>query len=312
MQMKRLLATLAAAGLMASGSAQAQDYPCDGVEWIVGWGAGGGSDVFARSIAPAVSEELGVPVTVLNMPGASSITAMQEVLNRPSDACTIFSITPDQLTNELTGLTEESYETLTPVMRAHVDLGMIHGQAGSEFDTWEKLNSASRPVLVGGTGAASFDEIVVEIVMGETGVEYRYIPYEDASAMHADLLGGRLDAIYEEVSVVGSMIEANQVEPLLVLGESRLDQYPDVPAAGELDLPVPPALWRGVAVKAGTDEAAVAMLEEAFLKAAESEAYQSFEQERMLDLTEGRMGADDFAELLAREHDMYSRVIGEQ
>lgn len=314
MQMKIFLAGVAAAGLMAFGSAQAQaqDYPCDSVEWIVGWGAGGGSDVFARSIAPAVSEQLGVPVTVINMPGASSITAMQEVVNRPADGCTLFSITPDQLTNEMTGLTELSYEELTPVMRAHMDVGMIHAQADSEFDTWEKLTSASRPVLVGGTGAASFDEIVVEIVMEDADVEYRYIPYEDASGMHADLLGGRLDAIYEEVSVIGSMHEAGQVEPLLVLAESRLDQYPDVPAAGELGLPVPPSLWRGVAVKAGTDETTVAKLEEAFMQAADAEAYQEFEQERMLNLTEGRLGADAFADLLEREHELYSRVIGDQ
>lgn len=306
---RTMIAILAAAGAAAAGQAQAADYPCDSVEWIVGWGAGGGSDSFARSIAPGVAEQLGVPVTVINMPGASSITAMQEVLNRPEDGCTVFSVTPDQLTNELTGLTELSHETLAPVMRAHVDVGMLHGKAGGDYGDWEALTAATEPVLIGGTGAASFDEIVVQLVLDDAGVPYRYIPYESASDMHADLLGGRLGAIYDEVSVMASMHQAGQVVPLLVLAEERLEQYPDTPAAGELGISVPPALWRGVAVKSGTDPQTVGMLEQAFMEAADSDAYQGFEQERMLNLSPGRLGAADFGDLLGREHEMYSRVL---
>ena len=50
----------AAAMILAAGATSAADYPCRSVEWIVGWGSGGGSDRFARSIAPGVAEQLGV------------------------------------------------------------------------------------------------------------------------------------------------------------------------------------------------------------------------------------------------------------
>lgn len=303
----------AAAALAVSGSVFAAEYPCRSVEWIVGWGAGGGSDTFARSIAPGVSEELGVPVKVINMPGASSITAMQEVLSRPADGCTIFSVTPDQITNEITGLTDLSYKTLDPVFRAHVDIGMLHTKADGDFPDWQSVVNWAKAhpneLLVGGTGAASFDEIVVKIIMDSAGVTYRYIPYESASDMHADLLGGRLHVIYDEVSVMSPMIEAGQVNPVLTLAEESLDRYSNVPAAGQLGYEVPPSLWRGVAVRDGTPTEVIASLEGAFMAAADTDKYKEFEQNRMLNLFPGRLGAEEFEALFAREHDMYGRVI---
>ena len=305
----------AAAALMilASGAASAADYPCRSVEWIVGWGSGGGSDRFARSIAPGVADQIGVPTKVINMPGASSIVAQEEVLKRPADGCTIFSITPDQLTNEITGLTELSHTGLTPIMRAHVDIGMMHAKTDGKFASWDAVveHAKANPgqLLVGGTGAASFDEIVAAVVMGPAGLEYQYIPYESSKEMHADLLGGRLDVIYDEVSVMASMIEAGQVEPLIVLSQTRLDKFPDVPSAKELGYDVPPSLWRGTAVKSGTPAETVTMLEQAFMAAADSDAYKEFEAGRLLNLYPGRLGSADFADLLAKEHGMYEDVI---
>ena len=299
--------------ISAFGTASAADYPCSSVEWIVGWGAGGGSDSFARSMAPGVADTLGVPVRVINMPGASSIVAQEEVLNRPADGCTIFSITPDQLTNEITGLTELSHTDLQPIMRAHVDIGMMHARKGGEFGSWDDVIAYAKDnpgeLLVGGTGAASFDEIVVNIVFGAAGVEFRYIPYEASKEMHADLLGGRLHVVYDEVSVLAGMIEAGQVAPLIVLAESELEKFPGVQAARDLGYQVPPSLWRGAAVKGGTPADVVKMLEGAFMAAADTEAYQTFEEGRLLNLYPGRLGADGFAELLAGEHKMYADVI---
>lgn len=296
--------------MMAPLAGHAADYPCDSVEWIVGWGAGGGSDTFARSMAPGVGDALGVPVTVINMPGASSITAMEEVLARDADGCTLFSVTPDQLTNEITGLTDLSHIDLAPVMRAHVDIGMLYGAEDGGIGSWDDVASADKELLVGGTGAASFDEIVVSIILDSAGVGYRYIPYENASDMHADLIGGRLDMIYDEVSVMAPMIEAGQVKPLLALADESLEAYADVPAAGGKGYDVPPSLWRGVSVKAGTDEAAVSQLEAAFMAAADTPVYQEFEAGRMLNLYPGRQGAADFSATLAKEHDAYKSVIG--
>jgi len=307
----QVLAGVVAISAMIVTSTANAAYPCKSVEWIVGWGAGGGSDRFARSIAPGVGDGLGVPVKVINMKGASSVVAQQEVMSRPADGCTLFSVTPDQLTNEITGLTELSYKGLQAIMRAHVDIGMILSKKGGDIESWSDVVDKAKGggLLFGGTGAGSFDEIVANVVMGSAGIKFRYIPYESASEMHADLLGGRLNVIYEEASVMAGMIDAGQVQPLLVLAKKRLDRFSSVPSAKELGYRVPPALWRGVAVKAGTDKKTVKMLEDAFITAANTDAYKEFEAGRLLDLYPGRLGASKFQELLADEWDMYKGVI---
>src|SRR5690606_27313371 len=104
-----LLAGVMALGSLAGPQAHAQSYPQRSIEWVVGWGAGGGSDLFARSLATPLSEELGVAVAVDNMPGASAFIAHQYEMNQPADGYTIFAITPYLYTNELMGLTTLSY-----------------------------------------------------------------------------------------------------------------------------------------------------------------------------------------------------------
>src|SRR5690606_16130100 len=149
--------------------AHAQNYPQRSIEWVVGWGAGGGSDLFARSLATPLSEELGVAVAVVNMPGASAIIAHQYVMNQPADGYTLFAITPDLYTKELMRLTTVSYRDLNPVMRAHVAVGMLHTGGNSSFARWQDVvdYARARPgaLQVGGIGAASFDEAVLTILL---------------------------------------------------------------------------------------------------------------------------------------------------
>lgn len=281
------------------------DLSCRSIEYIVGWGAGGGSDIFARNIAPGVSEVLGIPVKVINIPGGNAIPAMQQVLSRPADGCTLFGISTDLVTNEAVGLTELSHRDLIPLMRAHVDVAMLLVNGEGRFDSWHEVLSYAREnqgeLLVGGTGAAGYDEVVLGILLESAGLEYRYIPYESGPSMHADLLGGRLDIIYEEIGVIFPMIEAEQVKPVLVVAESGVEQFPDVVSVGELGYDVPPLQWRGVAVHGETPREIANVLEDALLAAVRSESYREFEERRMLDLFPGVLGADEFLPLLERD-----------
>lgn len=308
-----LLAGVMALGSLAGPQAHAQNYPQRSIEWVVGWGAGGGSDLFARSLATPLSEELGVAVAVVNMPGASAIIAHQYVMNQPADGYTLFAITPDLYTNELMGLTTLSYRDLIPIMRAHVDVGMLHTGDNSSFARWQDVvdYARARPgaLQVGGIGAASFDEAVLTILLESAGLEFNYIPYESASEMHLDLLAGRIDIMYEEPSSALSLIEDGGIRPLLVATDRRLERFPDVPSAGEFGYEIPPAMWRGVAVKKGTAPEIVAVLERALARAAQAETYVKFEKDRLLDLYPGYMGSEEFLQDMHREFELYRSIV---
>ena len=294
-------------------TAFSQDYPKRTIQYIVGWGAGGGSDVFGRVITIPVKNKLGVPVIVVNMPGASSATATNYVMDQPADGYTVFGITSDIMSNIFLDRTKYTQKDLTPIIRAHVDIGMIQIGPHSPFKTWEALlkHAKENPgkQTWGGTGAGSYDEVATAVLRNAAGINVKYVPFESASEMHAALLGGHIHAMYEEAGPVIAMIEAGKTQPVIVIAEKRLERFPNVPCAKELGYAIPPLQWRGVAVKKGTPQPIVEILEKAFTDAIKSPEYQDFEKKRFLNLYPGFLGSKDFAVDLDREYPVYEKIM---
>jgi putative tricarboxylic transport membrane protein len=289
------------------------DFPTRAVQYVVGWGAGGGSDLFGRVITPPVKDKLGQPVNVTNMPGASSATATNYVMEQPADGYTVFGITSDIMANTVLKRTQYGYTDLVPLIRAHVDPGMVQVGESSPFKTWDELvkHAKANPgkQTWGGTGAGSYDEVATAVIRQSAGIDVKYVPFESASEMHAALLGGHINAMYEEGGPALSLIEAKKAWPVLTFTDSRLEKFKDVPAAKELGYEVPPFQWRGAAVKKGTPDQIVKILEDAFTAALKSPEYVKFEQDRLLNLYPGFLGSSAFMKDLEREYPIYEAIL---
>lgn len=307
------IATLLATALAVPAAHAGEKYPGRAIQWIVGWGAGGGTDVFTRGLLKGVQERLGVSIAVQNMPGASSATALDYVMNQPADGYTVFSITSDLLQNAVLKRGAYTFRDLTLLVRAHVDVGMIHAGPQSPFKTWAELveHAKANPgkQTWTGTGAGSSDEINSAIITDAAGIKVKYVPFESASEMHAALLGGHVQAMYEEPGPAIGLLEAGRVKPLLVLADRRLERFPNVPGAKELGYPVPPFLWRGVAVKKGTPPEIVDTLLKAIEAAMKAPEYRQFEEKRLLNLYPGFMVGEEFARTADREYALYADIM---
>ena len=310
--MKRLTLAFLACALALPTAAQAGALDCPSVELIVGFGAGGGTDLFARSIHPKLEEELGVPVQVLNVTGGSGAVAFSEVASRPADGCTVFAITTDYVLLEVTNAADLSLTDMNVLVRAHVDVGLLNAAATGPESLEAMLEAAGdRALLIGGVGSASFDEGAVKILMDQVDAEYRYIPYDGAKEMHADLLGGRLDLAYDEVGVMLPMVEAGQIRPLVVAFGERVDVLPDVPTAGELGLSLSPPIWRGIAVAGGTPPEAASAIAAAVEVALKEGAYVDYEKGRSLDLAPGFAGPDEFPAVIEAEIERFGAAMAQ-
>ncbi len=298
---------------MSVSIAQEQKYPTRTIEVIAGWGAGGGTDIFARDIAKHMSDILGVSMPVVNMPGASSAIAMDYVQKQPADGYTLFAITSDIMINSVVGISPYSYEDFAPIVRAHVDVGMIQVGEKSPFQDWEGFVEYAKKnpklLTIGGTGAASFDEVATMAVMQEAGIRVSYVPFDSASLMHSALAGGHIMAMYEEMGPAKGLIEAGNVKPILVIAPERLEVLPDVPCAAEFNYSLPPMQWRGLCVKAGTPEEIVNKLIEAAVAAINTEGHQEFMHQRVLDLYPGLLIGEEFKKDMARELEIFTRVL---
>jgi len=293
----------------------AEKYPSGNIDYVVGWGAGGGSDIFGRIINIPVRRILKTTVTVVNMPGAASAIAMEYVQKQPADGYILLGLTSELVSNPLQGRTRYTHRDFTPIIRAHVDIGMIQGGPKSPFKNWKEFvgfaKTGGRKIRLGGTGAASFDQIASIIILDAAGISDKvtYIPFDSAGEMHAALLGGHIDAMYEEPGVTLNLIEAGKMIPLIVFIEKRLEKFPHVPSAGDLKYEIPPMMWRGIVVKKGTPQHIVDILEKSYTKAMGSAMYKAFERERLLNLFPGYMGSKEFAADLDRECEMYKKVL---
>lgn len=290
----------------------AAELDCRSVEFVVPTGAGGGTDLMARSLAQGFEEASGISAQVVNVSGGSGIVGKQEVLSRPANGCSLLAITLDYVIFEANGVEAASLADMAPVYRAHADVGFLHAGTEGSIGSWDDARAkaeADGPLLIGGTGSGSFDEAAIDIMLKDADVDFRYVPYDNPGEMHADLIGGRLDLMYEESGVAAPLIDGNKITPVVVAYTERVDIYPDVPTVEEAGLSVSPPIWRGVAVHGDTSADIVTVLEGHMAAAAKTQAYIDFAKQRGLDIIDGALMSEAFAESIAEQRAVFTEAF---
>lgn len=291
----------------------ASGYPERPVEVIVGWGAGGGTDTFARAIAKPAAEIIGQSMPVKNMSGASGSIAGDYVTQQPADGYTVWAMGSNYAVNVALNRTPHNLEAYIPIARIQHDTAMLQVTKDSQFSDIDKLVEYAKAnpgkVKVGGTGAASFDEVVIALWEDAAGIDVNYVPYENGGAMQSALMGGHIDVIFEELAPTASLIEEGSLKPILAYTDTKVGQYPDLPISVDKGWDVTLGNWRGIMVAKDTPEDVVKKLEETFTKAYEDAGYKEFEKESYLDLRPGYQTGADFAKHIESEIKIYREAL---
>lgn len=311
-----LLAGLAAftvglAGCAENSDSAAENYPERNIEIIVGHGAGGGTDRFARAVASGIEKELDTNVAVVNQTGGAGVVAKGAVANAPSDGYTLSAISAFPVTTAA-GTNPHGLDTLQPLARFQHDTYAIWAtpeRFSSIEEFIEEAESNPGSINVGGTYSLGMDEITTNLLMEESGLEFNYIPMDGDGEMHAGILGGHIDAMTDEIGPTLALAENNDIHPLVVLSDERLDAYPDVPTSVELGWDVTVANERGIMVRRDTDEEIKAILEQALENVYNSEEYQDYAETDYLHLREGWLDSENFEERLESNIERYKEVI---
>jgi len=297
------------------GQQNSADYPTRNIELVVGWGAGGGTDNFARAIAQPLSEILGQPIVIVNKPGASGSIAGDYVTKQPADGYTIWAISSNYPLNVALGRTPHDVGAYIPIARVQNDTATIQVAADSPYQTIDELIEAAKAepntVTVGGTGAKGFDEIVLAMFEKEAGVDFNYVSFEDAGEMRSQLLGGHIDAMFEEFGSTISLIQEGSIKVLLAFTEERLADFPDVPVAPEKGWNVTEGQSRGLLVPAGTPDEVVQILQDAVEQAKDDPGYKQYEKDSYLHLRPGYLNSQDFTTQLQRSIETYKAVLAD-
>lgn len=252
------MAALAAA-LAASAAARAQDWPAHPIRILVGFGAGGGTDIAARIVAQPLSEILGVPVVVENRVGGGGTVAAAAVATGPKDGYTalmmsnahviapvIYKGVPYDSVNDFAMISMVGTAGLIVVVHPEFPAKTLQELIGILKASPGKYNLAT-------PGVGSTQHFAGELMSQMAGVNVTHVPFRGTPAVLAALAGRQVDVVFELIQPVLGQVQAGTLRPIAVTSAERFPSVPNVPTAAESGLPgYDVTSWYGLALPAGT------------------------------------------------------------
>jgi tripartite-type tricarboxylate transporter receptor subunit TctC len=242
MTSRRTAILLIATGISAiasAGAASALDYPTRPVRFIVGYPAGGATDILARLIGQGLSERLGQNFVIENKPGAGNNIGTEFVTNAEPDGYTVFLVNPANFINATlyTNLRFNFIRDIAPVASftrvpnvMTVALG-VPAKTVAEFIAWVKANPGKVNMASSGNGTSV--HLSGEMFMAMTGAKMEHIPYKGAAPAITDLLGDRVQVIFDNMPSIVQHIHSGKLRALAVTTATRSPELPDVPSLSE-------------------------------------------------------------------------------
>lgn len=293
------------------------DYPTRGIEIVVGWGAGGGTDTMARSIATPARGQLEENLNIVNKPGSNGLEGASYVQNQPADGYTVWAMGSNYPINVALGRTEYDLDEWEPVIRVQHDIGVIATAADGEYDSIDDLveeaNNNPGEVKIGGAGAQGFDEVATrEFIQESAPGKINYVSYQETGKQRKDVMAGEIDAIFAEPQEINSLLDSEDLKLLLVLKEGdRLDEFPDTPTSGEKGWSANQGIFRGFLVKKGTSQERIDFLHDLIKDAMEDGKYKAIEKQSFLHLREGYLGPEEFGSFLDDSVNTFEELLGQ-
>ena len=252
------LAVGAAALPAASRIARAQIYPGRPVRIIVGFPAGGPTDIVARVMAQWLSERLGQQFVVENRPGAASNIGTEAALRSPPDGYTLLQVTSSNAVNA-TFYENLNFNLLTDIAPVGAIIRVpfvmevnpsVPAKTVPKFIAYAKANPGKLNMASAGNGSGT--HVSGELFKMAAGVNLVHVPYRGASPAITDLLGGQVQVFFSTMPACIEYIRAGNLRALAVTTATRSDALPDVPTVGEFLPGYEASGWYGVGAPKNT------------------------------------------------------------
>ncbi len=306
---------LAAALFIATGTCGAQAaYPAKPVKLVVGFAAGGPTDVVARAFADHAGKVLGQPFIIDNKPGANTILAAQAVAGALADGYTLLfgatnhTMIPGLYQNRVKFDAVRSFRPLCTVASSPTVLVVAPSLPVKTLaDYLRKARAEPGRVTAGTAGVGSSGHFATEIFARAQGLQLNHVPYKGAAPVVTDLMGGQLDSSFATLGSVLPQIKSGKLRALAVGASQRTPLAPEVPTFAEAGGGNYAAdVWYGVLAPAGLPEPVAQALERAAADFAKSES--AAEKLRGLGMEAESVCGPAFASRVAREVTTYSQI----
>jgi tripartite-type tricarboxylate transporter receptor subunit TctC len=251
---------------MSAGYANAADYPTRPPHIIVGYPAGGSTDICARLFGDWLSKRLGQQFIVENRPGAGNNLATEAVAKSPPDGYTILLVNPANTINAslYKHLNFNFLRDIAPVggfIRVPNVMEVnpsVPAKNVAEFIAYVKANPDKVNVASSGNGTSI--HLSGELFKMMTGTKMTHVPYKGSAPMLTDLLGGQVQVTFDNLPSSIGHIKAGKLRALAVTTAQRSDELPDVPTVAETVPGYEASAFFGFGVPTGTPKEIVEIL----------------------------------------------------
>lgn len=255
-------------GLLASGSAFAEQYPSKPVKIIIPFPAGGVTDIAGRLIAQRLSERLGQQFYIENIGGAGGNLGMAQVARAPADGYTVLlssssvSVNPSLYAN----MPFDPEKDLAPVTKAggSPNSWLVHPSfpAKNMKEFVELIRKDPGKYSVGSPGAGTTPSLSIEQLKHDLKLNFVTVPFAGGGPMTQSLLGGHVPVVCGAIGNSVALIKDGKIRALGITDKKRLETLPDIPTLDEMGIKDQEAeTMTGVFVPAGTPKEIIALLQ---------------------------------------------------
>jgi len=290
------LATFAFAAPLA-----AQNFPTRPVHLVIGFAAGGGTDVAARTVAAALSERWGQQVVIENRGGAGGALASEIVARAVPDGYTLLgcgiahTLAPFLRKN----LPFDAVKDFAPITATAMFANVMVVGAARPWHTVGALIAQAKAepgkLTYGSSGVGSTLHLSMELFKSMAGIDIVHVPYKGGSPALADVMAGQIDMTFDNIPGELGAIKGGQVRALAVSSRARNAQLPDVPTLAEAGVPGFEMVgWYGLCGPAGVPEPILDKLQADTVAVLETASYRRSAAQQGIDpapMTRAQYGA---------------------
>jgi tripartite-type tricarboxylate transporter receptor subunit TctC len=305
--------SLLAFAMLGAAPASADQYPNRIVKWIVGYPAGGSTDIFARLIGQRLSERLGQQFVIENRPGAGNNIAVEAVVAAPPDGYTLILVNPANAINAslYRKLNFNFINDIVPIAGiARVPNVMevnpgVPAKTVAEFITYAKANRGKINWASSGNGTSV--HLTGELFKFMTGVDLLHVPYRGSAPALTDMISGQVHVMFDNLPSSIGHIRAGTLRALAVTTAQRSPALPDVPTVAETLPGFEASAWFGIGAPKGTPREIVEKLNR--------EVNEALKDPRILARTAELGGVpivvtpEGFGEIIKAETEKWAKVV---
>lgn len=295
-------------------SANEANWPTKPIKLVVGYAAGGATDVVARLVANKMGGELGQSIIVDNRTGANSNVGAEIVARAPADGYTLYVYTIANTINAslYNKLGYDPIKDFEPIgMMAKIPNLLVVNPSlpiHSVQDYIKYAKESKDGITFASSGSGSSIHLSGEMFKMKTGLNMLHVPYRGSAPAVSDLLGGQVQSMFDNSPSSMPHVKAGKLRALAITSKERSPLLPDVPTIAESGFPgFEVQSWFGISAPAGTPEAVIKRLNTALNVALKDPAT----KQRLADLvaTTAPGTPDDMRKFVASELKSWNEVV---